>query len=106
MISRRAHFCIYHLDDISCLNHATKLTGFGASSLALVGPHSGTVIGNVSVRRVNHAKAREDESMGDKTEEAIAKFGWSLSLHGATSEQSSEMFRNQWSGIQLDKSVR
>lgn len=88
------------------LNLASKLTGLCASSLALVGPHSGTVIGNVSVRRVKHAEAREDESVGDKTEEAIAKFGWSLSLHGATSEQSSEMFRNQWSGIQLHTPVR
>ena len=61
MIFRRAHFCIYHLNDISCLNHATKLTGFGASSLALVGLHSGSIIGNisVSVRRVIHAEARE-----------------------------------------------
>ena len=63
-------------------------------------------MGNVSVGRVNHAEAREEESMGDETEEAIAKFGWSLSLHGATSEQSPEKFRNQWSSIQLYTPVR
>jgi hypothetical protein len=49
MLFRRAHFCIYHLNDLSYLNHASELTGFGTSSLALVGPQYGDSIGNDSV---------------------------------------------------------